>query len=957
MTFVADRRGRVPFAFIGAVLLLTSSLYAASVAPPATTEPIAEEVGSDAQIEARLALDTAIRDADRAAAAEPVLDPSPRGLGRALPENDTFEHALELRIAGAAETALQEVEAGRGGVQATVSLPPIRDHESARAALERVSIEPVTPDRYRVTIRDLRVTVTRHDRPIDRFRYNETITMELPSLSLHDRTSRYEKRLNAGLAQPGLARDLTARLFPIVWARGYAQYGGAPIQNVLANRHVELMANDAALAQQAAVFGQADPAGRRGVSVAAMDVATRDAFAGAEEMLKSQVSKPRGDQTGAGEIEGTPSVSLPSVVDNEQSVDANHTADEAFLDYLAGREGPDLESTVDDIYRADVRVETRSRPIDTERVAAEPPPSNGTYLGRTLHTDKWVADGHWESGHGSTLRTYEGQVIEERRVTKWWVQNGSLALTEEVDHTAHAVELTLSCRYQPPGIAPDRPGDRCPFGAEVREQLAADGSDRLLSGSELSNRALAAVEGDGESGWEPIDLDPPETVRNRAQQETGELRRTVRDISVSVETRSVASSTNPARKLRKAIADRRASLLETPASYDSAADRAVAATRQTYLDRLTDRLGDRTPKVQQAQAAFSDQLQAHAIPSEPPERSSPTRAPYVAGVDAGPAYLSADPPSETDPSIDVRNVNLFTVPYGDAADAVTEQVEGVGSRGVSLRTAAQTLAAVESRDSVSGREVRALRRGIEDSVASATARYRSVLEAELGSHEADRVVTTATNRYPDTASRALAITDGRLARAIGDSLPAGLPSHERDRLRVALRVAGTEIQSESEVQVSQDLVEKARVAVESGSNPVVSETAKAAGEKVGTAAWEKATDSSVATLPAGLPLLPMPGSWYATANAWTVSVRGSYEQVSVHTRRATPARAENGTVEYVREDVPVRLDLDRDGHPDRLGSNRAIDFEAQTGVVIVVPPGKTGVGDRGGDAIEESPGW
>jgi len=40
-----------------------------------------------------------------------------------------------------------------------------------------------------------------------------------------------------------LGRQITASLYAMTWARGYGQYAGAPVENVLANRHVELSTN------------------------------------------------------------------------------------------------------------------------------------------------------------------------------------------------------------------------------------------------------------------------------------------------------------------------------------------------------------------------------------------------------------------------------------------------------------------------------------------------------------------------------------------------------------------------------------------------------------------------------------------------------------------------------------------------------------------------------------------
>ncbi|MDZ7849305.1 MAG: hypothetical protein U5K70_00315 [Halodesulfurarchaeum sp.] len=957
MNFDSDRRGRIPFAFLGAILLLSSSLYAISLAPPPATAPAADEVVTDAQVETRLALEAAIREADRKAAAEPVLEPSESGLGAVLPNSKTFERALELRIAGAARRAVNGTNASRESLKASVSLPPIHERESANRALQNVTITQVNGELYRVRIEGLHVTVTRHERPIDRFRYNATITTELPSLELHERTNRFESRLNAGLADPGLTRDLTARLFPIVWMRGYAQYGGAPITNVLANRHVEVMTNDAVLAQQAAVFGTEDPAGRRATRIASADVAARDAFLGAEETVKSHLSAPQSEPKGAGEPDAAPEVPLPSVVDTEQSVDANHTADSAYLDFVEGQSGRGLDATVDAVYRADVRVEGRATARKTERDSSGSPPENSSRIFTSSRTDRWLDDGSFADGAGSTLRTYTGRVIEKTVRTHYWAGNGTWGTTKTFEWTTYRVGLDLTCRYRDPGIAPDRPDKRCPFGPVARDRIVSAGTNRLLSGSALENRAIDAVTGSGDTSWRRVDISPPESAVRRAQRRTADLRRDVRDISVSLETRSVASSTNPAAELAGAIGDDRAELLGTPSRYGSAADRAVAAARVTYLDRVQRRLESKTPVVQKAQNAFADQLASHMVPSSPPERSTPSTDTYVATVDGGPAYLSVDPPGESEPRLSARNVNLFTIPYGDAADAVSERI-GEGSQAtVSLRTAAQTLAAVDASGAGDRRARSTLRRDVADAVDSATDQYVEALAGSMGTREAHRLVESTVERWDSVAARGLAVTDGRMARAIAAELPNSLSEREHDRLEVALRVAGTDAQSETSVQVSESLVERARKVSTSSDSSLVEESTKAAGAEVGKQAWNAATGATATKLPAGLPLLPVPGSWYATANAWTVAVEGSYDRFAVRAYRVAPGTSSNGTVEYVREERTVTADVDGDGDSERLGTNRELSLDARTGVVIVVPPGGTGVGDVDGQRSEESPAW
>ncbi|MBS3759865.1 DUF7286 family protein [Halodesulfurarchaeum sp.] len=957
MTFASDKRGRIPFAFLGALLLLSSSFYAVSFAPPPATEPVTDEVVSDVELEARLALDAAVRDAGRAAAAEPVLEPSDTGYGTILSNENTFRDALELRIASGARTALAETNASRDSVEATVTLPPITDPQTARQALSNVSVRSVSADRYRVRVEGLQVTVTRHDRLIDRFRYNATLTMAMPALELHDRTNRYESRLNAGITKSGLTQDLTARLFPIVWMRGYAQYGGAPIENVLANRHVEVMANDALLAQQAAVFGVEDPDGRNGTTVAATEVAARDVFLGAEETVKSQLGKPQGEPTGAGEPAGSPDVPIPSVVDSEQSVDADHAADTAYLAFVDGRDGRSLADTVERVYRGDVRVQSRASRQQTEYTSFGSRPDNATELFADTSTERWHDGGDFWPGHGSTLRTYRGRVIEEQVTTHYWSGNGTLETTQDLKRTTYQVTLDLDCRYQAPGVAPNRPDGQCPFGEVATDRLRSAGTARLLSGSAVEERSLAAVSGGGDSGWRTVHVEPPEAVTDRATSRTADLRRAVQEVSVSVETRSVASSTNPAAELASAIQTNRHDLLDTPNRYGSAAERAVTAARHSYFDRVTEQLESRTPLVQRAQNAFADQLQSQMVPTDPPERSQPSADAYVSSVDGGPAYLSVEPPSGHDPTLAARNVNLFTVPYGDAADGIAERVGAGDSQSVSIRTGAQTLAASERTDHGDRQAVRSLRRDLDRSVDYANDRFRSVLAPSVGVGQAHQLVQSANTEWSDVHSQALAVADGRLAAAVAERLPRSLPATERDRLRVALRIASAEARSETDVQVSQSLVEAARTEVTTETSGVVEESAKAAGTAAGKRAWSGGTGKTVGSLPAGLPLLPVPGSWYATANAWTVEVQGTYDRFAVRSRRAAPGRGANGTVEYVRENTHIRTDIDADGTPEVLGTNRALSLEARTGVVIVVPPGGTGVGDTDGQAVETSPGW
>ena len=115
------------------------------------------------------------------------------------------------------------------------------------------------------------------------------------------------------------------------------------------------------------------------------------------------------------------------------------------------------------------------------------------------------------------------------------------------------------------------------------------------------------------------------------------------------------------------------------------------------------------------------------------------------------------------------------------------------------------------------------------------------------------------------------------------------------------------------------------------------------GETVGER-WLGNTQGSAnraARVPAGLPLLPIPGKWVATANAWDVEVAGEYARFEVSANMATPAQTTELT--YVRENLTVTRDIA--GEERTLGSVEPISFDSRTILLVVTPPG-VGVGDR-----------
>lgn len=113
---------------------------------------------------------------------------------------------------------------------------------------------------------------------------------------------------------------------------------------------------------------------------------------------------------------------------------------------------------------------------------------------------------------------------------------------------------------------------------------------------------------------------------------------------------------------------------------------------------------------------------------------------------------------------------------------------------------------------------------------------------------------------------------------------------------------------------------------------------------------ENRVRTRAARMPAGLPLLPVPGKWVATANAWHVYVGGEYARFEV-TANLGGTEDATGTT-YVRENMTVAHEI---GSEEReLGSVEPIGFETDTALVVVTTPG-VGVGDRDAANPECSP--
>lgn len=1028
-----DDRGRVPFALIGVLLLVSSATLATTIDPgrppsDSETEVVTERTTATVQTELREAVTTA----SRAAAADPVVDPADTAAGRLLDEETAFRDALRLRIYLRARDRLSRVAVRRGEVTGSVSLPSTETRAKRRAAIDRVTIERADDDgtAIRVTVENVTVRTHRGGQVRSRTTISPTVTVVTPVLAAHDRVSTYQRRLDAGVTERGLSQRLTTQLYALAWSRGYLQYGEVPISNVVSNQHVGVVTNEALLDLQRETIGHADPRGRRTLAVAAARTAARDltVATGTDSRVTDAVlSGPT--KPAASDIEGLepPRRSSP---DERREVAVNETADRAFVDVL---DDGAIDSTIRDAYSVEVRTVGR---VEGDRhvgvSAPRPAGSNWTRVDKRRersirHRNVSVAPPPIPDGWHE-FETYGREtVVTERAVGVWERQvagpNGSVEVqrrtTDRTGTSRQTVTLAVVGRHDRTSPAPVRPIRRAhqrgagplegPNLADARERAR----ERLIDSQGGRSAALEyAVHSGPDSDVHTIELEVPANASEWAYRDLMEVRERVRSVAVEVRQGRVGSyKSNPPAALARAVEREWARLIDAPSSYDGAATKAQIAVRVAYLDRVQARLRARADDRRGRADAFGDRLDEAGTsietlregldargrpPSDRQPRLDGVGGPVALTADGAPAYLTqASLSHDDDPAIEnssrplvARNVNVFTVPHQTVSDSLVDGLFGDRS-GVRLDTAARTLnatnatlaeanaAAVDDEavrradarrperhaENVSAltRERDALRREVASANKHVLDGQRSVLSRRAvagGASEREAMLRDAVAPWQTTHDRALALANGSVSRRLVAlaGRRADFSVAARDRLAIRLNATRRAALREPGGRPDTDAVDASRSRTQTVARELAREAAAAGAERATKRGYGAVVNDTFEAMPAGLPLAPVPGSWYATTNVWHVTVRGEYARFGVRVSQGRPTTP-GGEFVYARDGETVSLDVDDDGSPERIGRSTRVDFEATATVLVVVPPGKTGVGDTNGVAIEESEGW
>lgn len=986
MRLADDARGRVPFALVGVVLLLGATGYAATLAGPeptggrATTTRAVEEAVAAARVVLRRAVHRAAQDA----AAAPLIRPGNTTYGRLLRGNRTFSRYFRLRVAVEARQLLSQLHARAGSVDARVGLPDIADGQTAADAIRgiRIHTESTGTDRLRVQFADVTVRAFRGNRAIASRRYSPSVTVETPLFRLHNRSAGFQRALNRSALESGFARRLTARLSVVAWTRGYAQWAGAPIENVLANRHLEVAANGALLATQRAIFGTADRAGERRHRCAAVKTGVDDLLGAVAVPVPTWTRRivAEGCTALAGTTPPRAPVS-PSAQSRRRTLTFDGVADGAVTRFL---DGTGSQAGVREVVRAATSVELKlvnHTRLLTESHDPAPTPAGWSPAGvereRTIETVSLPPTSADAPAGWAVASQARRRAVLETTVTRYWEDGNRTRTTTGTHRRVFRIAIRLLGRANRSKAAPGPLTDQTR--AEVVGRTAERGTARLiaaqggidgiirqlLNGSLRTRRAVVPV---------PIDA----IVFARARDTTLEAHRTLREEGVEVPRTALLDPT-PAGHLSETLADRRAGILEVDPPYPSLQARARAAAERAYLDRVKaslaahaeaeaavlDRLGG---QLESAGVAASLVGSSHRLRDELGGAATTESHLRVAGVP--PYLLRTEVKAPAVPGIETpyhplltRNVNHVAIPWGSAADALLGALLD-RARSVSLDRAARTLRGAEvALQSTGNGSLRERMRPLRGALRQAIWTIRTDLVRATTDHTglewsaAESLVTSAMESHGGVAEQALAASNGSLAPAVLEALAnrtgakGQLPLRFESRIRATLRdaVADARPAQEAVAEVSQTLTSVVQAEMRSQ----VRDGARRLADRVA----DRWTGWSLQGVPAGVPLTPLPGGWYATVSAWTVTLRGAYDRFAVSGPTGNPLAGPSGRLTYVRQNRTIMLDVDGDGSPERLGRNAAIGFAVRSAVVVAVPPGGRGVGDTDGVRNESSPGW
>ncbi len=517
------RRGMVPLAVIGALVLLSAVALVGSVHVQSSPDVDRDAAAAmeRTEVSTQSALEEAVIQAMTQAAERPLTTTKNTTYGTELERfasDDTalFRYYVKALIATEATSTLPSAGQQVGDVETTVSTPAIEDRSSFRDALERVTITEDTDGLVTIELSEVELQSQIHGDSISSETTSVSVTLQSPLFEMHERTEAFQERLDAGVYESGFSQRFNAQLYALGWARGYAQYGGAPITEVIANRHLEPITNHALYRTQQDVFGEADPTLGNAVRQGWFCMASQDAeglyeeYSNTEPDVSADICSRSewllGDaQTGKlpDPPETTDLLGAAPGMDAEHTIGVNETAYLPFRTLVAGEGTHSLESAIDRAVTVEATIDStvetsevtfsHDKPTDSATVTESEREHVRTAI-ESASVGSALSEVSAESSQNGDLSLSDITATVTVREEKTWHLNRSNGTTKSATTTeTETADSTLSLAIAVDEIGPDSHASGPIAGETVADWTSAHEST-MLAGHSLFETADSVPE-------------------------------------------------------------------------------------------------------------------------------------------------------------------------------------------------------------------------------------------------------------------------------------------------------------------------------------------------------------------------------------------------------------------------------------------------------------------------------
>ncbi len=978
-----DDDARVPFAVIGVVLIIISTVTAAylmRMESASVTSSIADEREgelNDALACARADIDHALNLACIYAEEEVGKNPVVNASGGRSPDEVNFDRLKRMAYSNLSRYLAANYRGGfiygdyviDARIGGDIALEPVVMGISRTVFHPVIQCKDEYPAYYVASVPvELRVT-----RPGSTLDHAETYEAEALVASryplLKGLTDEYEARLNGTV----MFTDVTAASFAYTWARGYCQYFAAEPANIVDNGDLSLVTNAASLLEQGCVYNSVDP-----VSLASLVKHTYDNSRPTTDVLNNNSLSYINQYN----FSNTSRQNLPSGREPEEHrFDADAIVDRELRAAIAD---PVSRYSVERAYGCKVHITVKRRDVaqyynDTGSVCKESypltPNENGT---GPFFREVWKAWTDSREGGGTEMVTID-YVMDECSPLNG--HNDVRTPLREADFTsggrtytdsnlAHAVDAyneavpVQSVLFD--GLAyPDGFSGRT---AEVTCERYGWVENASMSGiKELASR----IKPDVAVTLRPADYGSYDDMMDAAY---GKMRDQFRQNYTAYLAEPAYREDGVFRTCgakyayykRKAFLDGIGSALNASANASEEVDRKIDERLKDYskdMNSSTVKDNARTSKdfLDNTKMFIPFGLNMTLKGGEGKEDPYKWEEDVALAVDQRPNYLGVE--EYTDPEtgyrvrpLKVRNVCVFALPtdFVDSAGATGAVLDGLDAiAGSACRLGNDTLAAETSQvtKNVSAQAKQAIKDQVNDALV-----HDQDLQGHLTRDDVESSVNNAFGRR--TPEQAVGdMKNGTLQEEVARDLALKARGHAEGEL-----ARKTDQYVDSYGDYIEGKAEEAILGAEERALSYVIDTLKDSIKQAfgdfAAAAADKAEDAVVGAalkrIPMGLPLLP-PYGWWATMNVWYIEVIGEIPYLAVYDVDSEPVPdpilGQRATA-YVRRPM---LDIREGGVI--MGSNEPVRFRQQTCTFIIVPPGAQGIGDKLGGWDEKSPGF